>query len=283
LAEKGAPSGTAREESAPTQDRLVFGGMARWGGVDFFGPTYASMAQRKGREIQVWIDPANTWRPEGLLGRLSKLPVLRSVVFWLRLLLQVAGSVRALLFFVVSVGVLWLAVVLLENGAESASGPLGAALSFLALFPILPVLLLFFAGMKLTPVGRYHGAEHKAVAAYEKYGEATLENARSMSRLHPRCGTNLLAYITAAALLDPFVSWGPYAILQFILVSEAWFLFGGTRPSVAVGKLLQRFLTTSEPGRRELEVAVGSLNELLRAEKGERGAAREPLLIPARY
>jgi uncharacterized protein YqhQ len=47
--------------------------------------------------------------------------------------------------------------------------------------------------------------------------------------------------------------------------------------------LLQRYLTTSEPTRRELEVAVGSLNELLRAENGERGAEREPLLIPARY
>jgi uncharacterized protein YqhQ len=289
LAESGAQTGEARREEvvpgpAPNDgERVVFGGMARWGGVDFFGPTYASMAQRRGGEIYVWIDPVNTWKPEGTLGRLVRLPILRSVFFWLRLLLQVAGSVRALLFFVGSIAVLWLAVALLENGAESVGGPLGVVLEFLALFPILPVLLLFFAGMKLTPIGRYHGAEHKAVAAYEKYGEANLENARGMSRLHPRCGTNLLLYITVAALLDPLISWGPYAVLQFILVSEAWFIFGATRPSIAIGMLLQRHLTTSEPTRRELEVAVGSLNELLRAENGERGADKEPLLIPARF
>jgi len=275
--------GRLSEQATPGEERFVIGGMARWGGVDYFGPRYASMAQRKGDEILVWIDPVNTWRPEGVLGRLLELPILRSVFFWLRLLLQLAGSVRALVFFVVSVAVLWGAVVLLESGAEAATGIWGALLAFSAAFPILPVLLLFFAGMKLTPIGRYHGAEHKAVAAYEKYGEATLQNAARMDRIHPRCGTNLLLYITLAALLDPLISWGPYAVVQFILVSEAWFVFGQTRPSVAVGNLLQRYLTTSEPGRKELEVAVGSLNELLRAEKGERGAEREPLLIPARY
>lgn len=275
MSEQAAPGGTG--------ERFVIGGMARWGGVDYFGPRYASMAQRRGDGILVWIDPANTWKPEGTLGRLLELPILRSVFFWLRLVLQLAGSVRALIFFVVSVAVLWGAVVLLESGAEAATGLWGALLAFFAAFPILPVLLLFFVGMKLTPIGRYHGAEHKAVAAYEKYGEATLRNAAAMDRIHPRCGTNLLLYITLAALLDPLISWGPYAVLQFILVSEAWFVFGQTRPSVAVGNLLQKYLTTSEPGRKELEVAVGSLNELLRAEKGERGAEAEPLLIPARY
>jgi len=102
-----------------------------------------------------------------------------------------------------------------------------------------------------------------------------------MSRLHPRCGTNILTYIILAALADPFVDWAPYAVLQFILISEAWFIFGKTRGSIAMGNFMQRYLTTSEPGRKELEVAVGGLAELLRAERGERGAAKEPVLIPA--
>ena len=44
---------------------------------------------------------------------------------------------------------------------------------------------------------------------------------------------------------------------------------------------MQRYLTTSEPGRKELEVAVGGLAELLRAERGERDAAEESVLLPA--
>ena len=129
---------------------------------------------------------------------------------------------------------------------------------------------------------QYHGAEHKAVAAYEKYGEVTMRGAKSSSRIHPRCGTNILAYIVLAALLDPLIGWWAYAFLQFILISEAWFIFGQTRPSIAIGNLFQRYLTTTEPRRAELEVAVESMNRLLEAEQGRAGGAQR-VRVPARY
>lgn len=272
-------------KSAPESEneRLLFGGMARWGGVDFFGPSYSSSAQRKDGKIYVWIDPFSVWQPEGTLGRVLKLPILRSIFFWFRIVLQLAGSIWTLVFFVAIMGVLWLLVSLMERGTEAVGGATGEVLAFFAAFPILPIMALFFAAMKFSSIGRYHGAEHKAVAAYEKYGEVTLENAKGVSRLHPRCGTNILFYITLAALADPFITWAPYAVLQFILISEAWFIFGKTRPSIAVGNFLQKYLTTSEPARKELEVAVESLSELIRTEKGERAAAKEPVLIPARF
>ena len=250
--------------------------------MDFFGPSYMSSAERREDNIYVWIDPFNIWRPEGFLKRISEWPIVRSVIFWLRFLLLVTGSVRVLISFVVTLAVLWLFISLLETGTESIGGPIGAVLGFFATFPILPVLLPFFAAMKFTPIGRYHGAEHKAVAAYEKYGEVTLEGAGSVSRLHPRCGTNILLYIILAALLDPLITWWGYAIVQFILISEAWFIFGQTRPSIAVGNFLQRYLTTTEPRRAQLEVAVESLNKLLQAEE-EREDGMTPLRVPARY
>jgi uncharacterized protein YqhQ len=67
------------------------------------------------------------------------------------------------------------------------------------------------------------------------------------------------------------------------VITEAWFILGSTRVSIAIGNFIQRYLTTSEPGRKELEVAVESLNELLRAERGERGADKEPVLLPTRF
>lgn len=271
------------QKTGVEQERLLFGGMARWAGVDFFGPNYSSSAEHRDGKIYVWIDPSNIWRPTGIIARASEWPILRSIIFWARVLLMLAGSIRALVFFIVSMAAIWLLVDLMETATESVGGPLGAVLAFFAAFPILPILLPFFAAMKFTPVGRYHGAEHKAVAAYEKYGEVTFEGAKSVSRIHPRCGTNILIYLILAGLADPFIDWAPYAILQFILISEAWFIFGKTKPSIAIGNFMQRYLTTSEPGRKELEVAVESLNELLRAEGGERSAAKEPILIPARY
>ena len=190
------------------------------------------------------------------------------------------GSIWTLVFFAVTLALLWLFVRLMEFG--SGEGALGGVFAFFAEFPILPVLLLFFAAMKFSPIGRYHGAEHKAVAAYEEHGEVTLEGARKSSRLHPRCGTNILSYIVLAALLDPLVGWWGYAILQFILISEAWFVLGKTRPSIAVGNFLQKYFTTTEPSRAELEVAVESLRRLLRAEEGHAGVG-ELTHTPARF
>jgi hypothetical protein len=262
------------------KERLVFGGMAHWDGLDLFGPNYMSVAYRRKGKIHVRVEPSSIKKPKNpTVQRVSRLPVVRSVFFWGRLLLQVVGSFWVLLFFAATLVGLWLFVRLMEFG--SGAGPLGGVFAFFAEFPILPMLLLFFGAMKFTSIGRYHGAEHKVVAAYEKYGEVTLEGARKSSRIHPRCGTNILGYIVLAALLDPLIAWGGYAVLQFILISEAWFIFGKTRPSIAVGNFLQRYFTTTEPRQVELEVAVESLNRLLRAEE-ERATDVELTGTPAR-
>jgi len=105
--------------------------------------------------------------------------------------------------------------------------------------------------------------------------------AKKSSRVHPRCGTNILGYIVLAALFDPLIDWWGYAVLQFIFISEAWFVLGKTRPSIAVGDFLQRYFTTTEPRPAELEVAVESLNKLLRAEE-ERAAGGELAKAPVR-
>src|SRR3712207_4322475 len=255
--------------------------MARWDGLDLFGPNYTSVAYRSRGEIHVRVEPTSIWRPKNpTVRRLSEWPILRSFFFWGRLSLQVVGSIWTLVFFALTLAALWLFVRLMEFG--SGEGALGGVFAFFAEFPILPVLLLFFAVMKFSPIGRYHGAEHKAVAAYEEHGEVTLEGARKSSRLHPRCGTNILSYIILAALLDPLVGWWGYAFLQFILISEAWFILGQTRPSIAVGNFFQRYLTTTEPRRAELEVAVESMNRLLEAEQG-RASGEKQVKVPARY
>src|SRR5918997_6616804 len=148
------------------KERLVLGGMARWDGLDLFGPNYMSVAYRHRGKIHVRVEPSSVWKPKNpTVQRLSRLPVVRSLFFWGGLILQIVGSVWTLVFFAATLAALWLFVRLMELGSEE--GTLGSVFTFFAEFPILPVLLLFFAAMKFTPIGRYHGAEHKAVAAYE--------------------------------------------------------------------------------------------------------------------
>jgi uncharacterized protein YqhQ len=270
---------TERAPEANKKERLVLGGMARWDGLDLFGPNYMSVAYRHRGRIHVRVEPSSVRKPKNpTVRRLSRLPLVRSFFFWVALILQIVGSVWTLVFFAATTATLWLFVRLMEFGSQE--GVFSGAFSFFAEFPILPVLLLFFAAMKFTPIGRYHGAEHKAVAAYEEHGTVTLEGAQKSSRIHPRCGTNILSYIALAALLDPLISWWGYAVVQFILISEAWFIFGKTRPSIAVGNFLQRYFTTTEPRRTELEVAVESLKSLLQAEEGHAGGTKR---VTARF
>src|SRR5918995_1158249 len=255
--------------------------MARWDGLDLFGPHYTSIAYRRKGEIHVKIEPSALRRPTiPALQRVSRWPIVRSFFLWGRVFAQVFGSLWSLLFFAATLAVLWLFVLLMQLG--SGEGAVGGVFAFFAAFPILPILLIFFAAMKFTPIGRYHGAEHKVVAAYERYGEVTLQNARNSSRIHPRCGTNILLYIMLAALLDPLIAWWSYAILQFILISEAWFIFGIPRPSIAVGNFLQRSPPPPDPRRYQLEVAVESLNRLLQAEE-EREIDEAAVRVKAKF
>jgi uncharacterized protein YqhQ len=260
--------------------------MARLRGIDFFGPGYMSVADRREDEIEIRIDRSRSGPPRSpVVRRISRLPVVRSGFFWGRLLFQLVGSVRGVLALLLMLLALWLFTLLLEFGGRVGGDSVaGDALNLFATFPVLPLLLLLFAGMKFTSIGRYHGAEHKAVAAYERDGEATLAGAKRSSRIHPRCGTNILIYIILASLIAPVVSWPPYAVLQFVLISEAWYIFGGTRASIAAGNFLQRYFTTSEPARAELEVAVESLQRLVQAESGElQGEIGKTFQIPARF
>ncbi|WP_047866075.1 DUF1385 domain-containing protein [Rubrobacter aplysinae] len=283
----GEPEGgESRDNRGGDWEPLAFGGMARLHGIDFFGPGYMSVADRRGSEIELRIDHSRSGPPRSpLVRRVSRWPLVRSGFFWGRLLLQLVGSVRGVIALLLTLLVLWLFTLLLEFGGRvGGDGLFGDALNLFATFPVLPLLLLLFAGMKFTAIGRYHGAEHKAVAAYERDGEVTLPGAKRSGRIHPRCGTNILIYIILASLLAPVISWPPYAVLQFVLISEAWYVLGDTRASIAAGNFLQRYFTTSEPRRAELEVAVESLQRLVKAEAGEmNGEIGKTLQIPARF
>ena len=70
------------------EERLLLGGMARWDGLDLFGPNYMSVAYRHKGEIHVRVEPSSIWRPKNpTVRRLSEWPILRSFFFWGRLTL----------------------------------------------------------------------------------------------------------------------------------------------------------------------------------------------------
>src|SRR5690606_4542514 len=49
-------------------------------------------------------------------------------------------------------------------------------------------------------VFQYHGAEHKAVLAFEEGKEVTVARAQAHDTLHPRCGTPFIAVVVLVSI-----------------------------------------------------------------------------------
>jgi CBS domain-containing protein len=116
-------------------------------------------------------------------------------------------------------------------------------------------VVFFFVLMRLSPLSGYHAAEHMTVHAMEAGETLTPENVRSMPRVHPRCGTNLLAAAGVFLIIASRISNEFGVMIALLVVIVGWRTVGGW---------LQYFVTTRNPSDRQLENGVAAGNELIR-------------------
>jgi uncharacterized protein YqhQ len=137
---------------------------------------------------------------------------------------------------------------------------------------------------------RYHGAEHKAVAAYEA-GVAVEDVAAVMgfSRVHTRCGTNVVAILLLLATIPMHVPIAASVAIWVVLLAGVVELVSAaakrpmrpiSRAVLAGGRLLQRYVTTSEPTYAEQAVACRALAACLAAHEAFIPAQRKGALVP---
>jgi uncharacterized protein YqhQ len=153
----------------------------------------------------------------------------------------------------------------------------GVLLQALGILLALTVLQL---GMG-SEVWRYHGAEHKVVNAYEARTDPQDVGAvQGFSRIHDRCGTNLVPIVFALALLClPLGASAVGQVLSLVaavlVVAVALELFRlieraprspFSRGVLFAGRTLQRVLTTREPRSEHLVLAGRALLQVVEAE-----------------
>ncbi len=124
-------------------------------------------------------------------------------------------------------------------------------------------------------VFEYHGAEHKAIAAYESGVALTPKSADQFTTAHVRCGTNFLLTVMVIAIgvysfvptSNIFLLIGSRIILIPLIAGIAYEVIRqaakrmhlrSVRGVMQPGLLLQR-LTTRPPDLNQLEVAIASL------------------------
>jgi uncharacterized protein YqhQ len=124
----------------------------------------------------------------------------------------------------------------------------------------------------------YHGAEHKTINAYEAGVELTPDNVSQYSTEHPRCGTAflltlVLLSILIFSILGPLPFWWRMAsrILFLPLLASIAYEYIRWTANHLDSKIVQLLvkpnlalqqLTTREPDREMLEVAIAAFNAM---------------------
>jgi uncharacterized protein YqhQ len=159
---------------------------------------------------------------------------------------------------------------------------------------VLGIFLSYLTAVGLMPdikrVFQYHGAEHKAIAAYENDVPLTPESAQRFTTRHVRCGTNFLLTVLVIAIvvysligrpalpylvlsrivLIPVIAGLAYEVIRFAArhMDKRW-----VRVAMVPGLTLQK-MTTREPSLDQLEIAIASLRAVMTAEQLEEVEAR---------
>jgi uncharacterized protein YqhQ len=150
---------------------------------------------------------------------------------------------------------------------------------------LVAVQLLALRIVMPSSMWRFHGAEHKAVAAYERGLDLDdVDAVLRAPRVHDRCGTNVVAVLVLACLL-PLPSGALLGTLAFVVLfatSVEVVSMAARHPSSALSRVilfgghqLQRFVTTAEPTREEQAVGVKALQACLALLAADRAATTE--------
>ena len=161
------------------------------------------------------------------------------------------------------------------------------------------IRIIFFLGYigfislfkDIKRIFQYHGAEHKAIYTYEMGEDLTVDNAEKYPTLHPRCGTSFLiiVFIISIFIFSLIPKTSPFyikALSRVVLIPliagisyEALKLSSKYKDNffikifVLPGLWLQK-ITTKEPDKAQLEVALTALKEVLELEKGVKDAKK---------
>jgi uncharacterized protein YqhQ len=260
------------------QGELRLGGMALRNGLLVHGPTSWAIAVRaKSGDVEV----ASGRKPTLARGRLGQIPFLRgplrlgealAVVPLARLRLPSARLPLEDPRVLLAAGGATLASSVARKLARGSATREAAV----ALIGMLPAL----AALRDRDLAAYHGAEHKAIGAYESGGPAADE-----PKEHERCGSNLigplLAFSVAGQVIVEGVLERPNSIARGAASLAATgaavevFAYAERNPDAAVSRAvhgtgyeIQRLISTREPTPEQLEVGEAAVRELLRVEAG---------------
>ena len=195
---------------------------------------------------------------------------------------KVGVGIGALLGILLQVAVFRIGPVVIAKEAGLTGAAFIVADAMIRLLLLLATLMVMSWLPPFRKLLKYHGAEHKAIAAYEAGAPLTAESTARFTRFHPRCGTSFLVVsalvsiavygavlaitgvFTYFALIATRIIGAPIVTaIAFELQRQAALRARGRLRFLSWPGMAAQRLTTAEPTAAELEVACAALTVAL--------------------
>lgn len=269
--------------------KIKVGGVALFNGIMFSSEYRQAVVQKNGDKIK---GRTNEYVKNKSL--LSKIPILRGI---LGLSSQIGnatpefvtssgekteGKMNTLLVYLLEIIVIIGLPVLCSLIVPQAYRSIVQAIVIILEFLI--YLLAAKYTKELEKVFMYHGAEHKAVNAYENLPEEeiTVENIRKQKRFHKRCGGNFVVYLVLLTIIAIFVlpienlllKAGVLMLISILNVGIAYeivnilSLLPKSLDFINYPATLIQYFTTKEPTDDMIEIAMYGVLAASREKKG---------------
>lgn len=196
-----------------------------------------------------------------------------------------SSKIKTLVMYLLLIITLILVPILVSIPFSSAIREIVQAIVIFIEF-ILYVFLIHFSAKvveELDMLFMYHGAEHKVVNAYEKYGEKNinLENVKNQSRFHKRCGGNFVVYYVLVLMLFALIPINNLVVKAILMTIYGIINVGIAFEIVNIFSVLPKpldilnypatliqLVTTREPNEEMLKLAIYGIRGAVNSTNG---------------
>ena len=186
------------------------------------------------------------------------------------------GFAYILLIFIITLIPIFLSFIFKENYRNIAQ-------TLILLIEVIVYLIILKSNKSINKIFMYHGAEHKAVNAYDnnKGKNITIEDIKKSSRFHKRCGGNVVSHFVCILILEflliNILIWYKVILMPFLglldigIAYEIIFIFSNL-PSpldyINYPFMIIQLVTTKEPTDDMIELARYGINGATRTTNG---------------
>jgi len=206
-------------------------------------------------DIRIQTNPV---RQNKFLKKIKKIPLIRGIaviIFAILSFLKEVFKEPKKYWFIFLILIAEVFYMFLPSDSSSAIQGI-----FFLIYISIPLILLFVFKNSVSEVLKFHGAEHKAVNYYENDYQGDIA---SYSRIHRRCGSNIVFFYIIISVLASIFNLGLPLILQELLILGIAYEAIKYLPEKLLGipSLFQKIFAR-EPDQKQLKAAEAALEVL---------------------